>query len=334
MELQPSELGSALLALLSRRLRTSGEVRSLRRLPGSATKRTWAFDWARARHCDGFILQRPKEPASPVADVSPPKLRAEDDAAPTTTAPAAGVPAPELILLLEPQDGLGAGYVTHRAEGKMLGRRIVGDEAFAAARRVFARQCGQVLARIYQSPRQGVPYLQTLSPTDELQLYAARLDGMERQHAVLAYSLRWVRDHLPECWEWAVAHADFRTGNLIVGPEGLRCVLDWEIARINDQMQDLAVLCLRSWRFGGDQPVGGFGSRQDLYAPCKATGGERVVPEPVRFREVLNSLKWAISCVRCGKAKRADGWPDRVEFAAIGRRMEEPLWDLPNLTTA
>jgi aminoglycoside phosphotransferase (APT) family kinase protein len=129
-------------------------------------------------------------------------------------------------------------------------------------------------------------------------------------------------------------HADFRTGNLIVGPEGLRCVLDWEIARIGDPMQDLAVLCLRSWRFGGSEPVGGFGRREDLYAAYEAAGGERVDPERVRFWEVLNNLKWAISCVRRGSARRTDGRPARVELAAIGRRLEEPLWDLMNLTAA
>jgi hypothetical protein len=51
------------------------------------------------------------------------------------------------------------------------------------------------------------------------------------------------------------------TGNLIVDPgEGVRCVLDWEIARIGDPMHDLGVLCMRSWRFGGKGEVGGFGS--------------------------------------------------------------------------
>ena len=79
-----------------------------------------------------------------------------------------------------------------------------------------------------------------------------------------------VRNHLPAHGDPAVVHADFRTGNLIVGPDGLRCVLDWEIARIGDPMQDLAVLCMRSWRFGGSEPVGGFGHREALYAAVAA----------------------------------------------------------------
>lgn len=334
MPIEASELAPALQAVLAHRLGQSGTLQGLQRLTGGATKQTWAFDWVHEDACERCILQLLDETTAAPAGARLPKLNAEHDAALMTAARAAGVPAPELLLLLAPQDGLGAGYVTRRIDGETLGRRIVRDEAFAGARRVLAEQCGQALARIHQLPRQDFPFLQTLTPADELQLYAERLDGLERQHPALAYGLCWVRYHLPAQWHWSVVHADFRTGNLIVGPEGLRCVLDWEIARIGDPMQDLAVLCMRSWRFGGSEPVGGFGHREDLYAAYEAAGGERVDTERVRFWEVLNNLKWAISCVRRGSARRADGRPARVELAAIGRRLEEPLWDLLNLTTA
>ena len=334
MPIEASELGRDLPALLSRRLGWAGELQELQRLTGGATKQTWAFDWVHGERRERCILQLLDESTAPPAGARLPKLNAEHDAALMTAARAAGVPAPELLLLLAPQDGLGAGYVTRRIDGETLGRRIVRDESFAGARRVLAQQCGEALARIHQLPRQDFPFLQTLTPADELQLYADRLNGLERQHPALAYGLCWVRSHLPAQWRWSVVHADFRTGNLIVGPEGLRCVLDWEIARIGDPMQDLAVLCLRSWRFGGGEPVGGFGRREDLYAAYEAAGGERVDTERVRFWEVLNNLKWAISCVHRGSAKRADGRPARVELAAIGRRLEEPLWDLLNLTAA
>ena len=55
----------------------------------------------------------------------------------------------------------------------------------------------------------------------------------------------------------AVVHGDFRIGNVIFGPEGLRAVLDWELSHTGDPMEDLGWLCVRSWRFGNDdQPVG------------------------------------------------------------------------------
>lgn len=308
-----------------------GEVQSLQRLTGGATKRTWAFDWASGGRTDRLILQQVTE--APVAAGGPPKLSAEQDAALMAVARDHGVPAPAVRLVLDPAGPLGRGYVTERVDGETLGRKLVGDAELAPARAVLARQCGAVLAAIHRLPAQRLPFLQELSPADELRRYVALLGGLERRHTALAYAVRWVADHLPARWTKAVVHADFRTGNLIVGRDGLRCVLDWEIARVGDPMQDLGVLCMRTWRFGGAGPVGGFGTREDLCAAYEAAGGEPVDPGRVRFWEVFGNLKWAISCVRRGSARRADGGPDGIELAAIGRRLDEPLWDLLGLTT-
>ncbi|RJP66282.1 MAG: phosphotransferase family protein, partial [Comamonadaceae bacterium] len=144
----------------------------------------------------------------------------------------------------------------------------------------------------------------------------------------------WVEENLPQRWTPAVVHADFRTGNLIVGPDGVRCVLDWEIARIGDAMQDLGVLCMRSWRFGGSGEVGGFGEREDLYVAYEAASGQAVDPQRVRFWEAFSNLKWAIACARRGASQRPDGRQISVELSAVGRRMEEPLWDFLSLTGA
>jgi aminoglycoside phosphotransferase (APT) family kinase protein len=222
--------------------------------------------------------------------------------------------------------------VTGYVEGETLGRRIVGETAFAGARQVMARQCGAILAAIHHLPRAHLSFLQTLSPADELAIYRSLLQPYGFTHPALAYALRWVEENLPGHWEPAVVHADFRTGNLIVGDTGVRCVLDWEIARIGDPMQDLGVLCMRTWRFGGQPEVGGFGSREDLYAEYEARSGRVVDPGRVKFWEAFSNVKWAVACVRRGLAVRPDGYPASVELAAVGRRLEEPLWDFFSLT--
>ena len=209
---------------------------------------------------------------------------------------------------------------------------MVGDPALAPARERLPQQCGQVLAAIHRLPLHDLPFLQTLSPADELRIYGGLLNGLERDHPMLAYAMRWVQDHLPERWDRALVHADFRTGNLIVGQDGLRCVLDWEIARIGDPMQDLGVLCMRTWRFAGAGEAGGFGSREALYAAYESASGTRIDPERVRFWEVFSNLKWAISCVRRGSSRRDDGKLASLELGAVGRRLAEPLWDLLELT--
>ncbi len=245
----------------------------------------------------------------------------------------AGVPAPVVRLVLEPQDGLGAGYITERVDGVTLGRKLVQHLALAHARGVLAPHCGRALAAIHRMPTNPLPFLARLSPARELAIYGRLLAGHERTNPALAYALRWVQQNLPESWLDTVVHADFRSGNLIVGADGLRCVLDWEIARIGDPLQDLGVLCMRTWRFGGAGEVGGFGSREDLYAAYEAAGGGGccVDLKRARFWEAFSNLKWAISCVRRGLATRADGLPAGPELCVIGRRLEEPLWDFFSL---
>ncbi|WP_374521745.1 phosphotransferase family protein [Hydrogenophaga sp.] len=327
----PEAVASALQAVLSRQGDgvVQGEVQGLRRLTGGATKTTWAFDWVSGGATQALILQQTPALTGPRGRV--PKLTAAEDAAVMRVARAGGAPAPVVRLVLTEADGLGEGYVTEAVPGETLGKKLVRDDAFASARAVMAAQCGQILAAIHRLPLQGLGFLQTLSPADELAVYSDLLAACGVRHPALSFAQRWVREHLPTDWAPALVHADFRTGNLIVGPEGVRCVLDWEIARIGDPMQDLGVLCMRSWRFGGAGEVGGFGEREDLYAAYEAASGQPVDRARVRFWEAFSNLKWAIACARRGSATRPDGRPASVELSAVGRRLEEPLWDFMQL---
>jgi aminoglycoside phosphotransferase (APT) family kinase protein len=115
---------------------------------------------------------------------------------------------------------------------------------------------------------------------------------------------------------------------MIVGEEGIRCVLDWELAQTGDPMQDLGWLCIRTWRFGGSGPVGGFGSREDLFAAYEKASGYPVDPAHVRFWEAFGNVKWAVDCLLLGTRGIEEV---SIERSAIGRRIEEPLWDFFNL---
>src|SRR3712207_8513465 len=90
---------------------------------------------------------------------------------------------------------------------------------------------------------------------------------------------------------------DFRLGNLIVGPDGLRAVLDWELVHLGDPMEDLGWLCVRAWRFGGRPRGGGLREPPDLFAPYEAASGGAVDARGVRWWEGLGSLTWGIMCI-------------------------------------
>jgi aminoglycoside phosphotransferase (APT) family kinase protein len=127
----------------------------------------------------------------------------------------------------------------------------------------------------------------------------------------------------------ALVHGDFRNGNLLAAPDGVRAVLDWEMAHIGDPVRDLGWLCTHSWRFGvSDKPVGGFGDYADLLAGYEAAGGGRVDPAHQRFWEVLGSFCWAICCMEMAAIYRS-GRERNAERAAIGRRSSESQLDCP-----
>lgn len=319
-----STLLPALETALIRHGLGTGRVEHLHPLTGGATKESWAFDWIGDWGCQGLVFQRPRSTATPAPVEGVPKLTPEQDAALMRAARQAGVQAPVVRCVLPPENELGRGVVTERVDGEVLGRKVVHDLKWSAARAKLTMQCAQALAALHSIPLQATPFLKTLSAEQELQTYTPLLEGLENDHPALAYTVRWLRTHLPNEEHTSVVHADFRTGNLIVGPDGLRCVLDWEIARAGDPFQDFGVLCMRSWRFGGSGPVGGFGSRDDLYTAYERASGISVDPQRVQFWEGMANFKWAVSCVRRG---RATG----IDMRAIGRRLEEPLWDFLEL---
>ncbi|WP_051320739.1 phosphotransferase family protein [Cupriavidus sp. amp6] len=325
-------LTEKLQCALRRSVGENGDVAQLRRLTGGATKQTWAFEWHSQDAAQEMILQLTG--AFTGASGRAPKLTAREDATVMKAARSTGAPAPIVRAILEDADEMGPGYITEFIHGETLGRKVVRDEAFAGARRVLAKQCGEVLATIHQVATEPLSFLKVMSPAEELSVYRESLDECGVQNPALAYALRWVEEHLPESYSSALVHADFRTGNLIVGSEGLRCVLDWEIARVGDPMQDLGVLCMRSWRFGGALDVGGFGQREDLYAGYEAVSGVAVDHDRVRFWEAFANLKWAIACARRGSAQIRGGGQASLELSAVGRRLEEPLWDFMTLAAS
>jgi aminoglycoside phosphotransferase (APT) family kinase protein len=145
---------------------------------------------------------------------------------------------------------------------------------------------------------------------------------------VFELALQWLRAHLPaDPPRLTLVHGDFRNGNLVVGEDGLRAVLDWEMAHLGDPMEDLGWICVNSWRFGRSAlPVGGFGTREDLFAGYVEAGGE-LHAERVQFWEVFGTLKWGVICESMGHAYLS-GAERNVERAAIGRRASEAEIDL------
>jgi aminoglycoside phosphotransferase (APT) family kinase protein len=329
-----NRVAAALATAIRRHLGPPGEIRNLARLTGGATKLTWSFDAVVGDDTLPLILQQtPPERLAAASDFGGSRVHGAQDAALLDAARRAGVPAPRVRFALATDDALGEGTVTDRVAGETLGRKINTDPQFAAARAHLAAQCGQILAAVHRIDATGLDFLATHTPRDQLALWRGIADACDHPLPAVELGLRWVAEHLPSAPRTTVVHGDFRNGNLIVGDDGVRCVLDWELAHVGDPMLDLGWLCVKTWRFGGALPVGGFGHRDELFAAYERAGGARVDPADVRFWEAFGCIKWALMCMHKGLGDLGAGGRRSIEAVAIGRRIEEPLLDFLDLIT-
>jgi aminoglycoside phosphotransferase (APT) family kinase protein len=298
------------------------------KLSGGASQETWSFDIVHAGGRHGAILRR----APPgYGDLSSHAAGFDAEAVLMQLAYDAGLPSPRVLHVLKPDEGLGRGFIMARVEGETIARKILRDEAFAKARPVLARQLGRIAAGIHGLPEAKLPKLRSNSTTQAITDLTREYRSTNWPRPVFELALRWLADHDPgPSRETTLVHGDFRNGNLIIGPDGVRAVLDWEIAHFGDPMEDLGWICVNSWRFGEiDKPVGGFGSREDLFAGYEEAG-RKVDPDRVMFWEVMGTLRWGIICGRM--MERFRNAPDHpMEQAVIGRRPSESEIDLLRL---
>ncbi len=283
-------------------------IDALRHLSGGASRETWRFT------ADGrdlvAQLQRPGDERDMLVE-----------AAVVRAARAGGVPAPELLTAVRRDDGL-AVMVLEAIDGETIARKIQRDDRFADARRRLVRDCGAALARIHR-----LDLVPGLVAADQVEVYTAALDELGQPHPMFELVRNWLIANRPPAVEPGVVHGDFRLGNLIVAPDGLAGVIDWELAHLGDPMEDLGWLCVKAWRFGGRSPVAGLGSYDELFAAYEEAGGAAVNADVVRWWEVLGTWKWGIMCIAQASA-HLSGAVRSHELAAIGRRVCENEHDL------
>jgi aminoglycoside phosphotransferase (APT) family kinase protein len=302
----------------------TGDVEGLRRLSGGASRETWSFDLVTANGTRHELVLR-RDPAGTALEGSERSteymlLKAAADAS---------VPVPRVRMLLQADDGLGSGFVMDRIDGETIARRILRDDTYAKARTVLAEQCGAVAARIHQVPRESLPNLPVHDARSQVVQYRALLDTFGEPHPAFELGLRWLAERAPDAPpQPTLVHGDFRNGNFIVGSEGLRAVLDWELAHVGDPIEDLGWLCVKSWRFGvANKLVGGFGDVPQLLDAYARTSGRTVTEDELRYWVAFGTLKWGVMCI-LQAFTHIGGMQRSVELATIGRRVAEMEWDL------
>jgi aminoglycoside phosphotransferase (APT) family kinase protein len=250
-------------------------------------------------------------------------------------AEAGGVRVPHVHLWRTDGELVGGPFmVSDFVSGETVPRRVLRLVADRGIGELVAEQLGESLARLHAiDPADVTVPLRELDPKDPcgaaLAALVETIDALPQRRPALELGLRWLERRLPPAPERvAILHTDVRNGNIIVGDDGLRAVLDWEGAlAAGDPMQDLAWPSLRMWRFRNDErEIGGFADRAPYLAGYTCAGGTY---DEDRFEwwKVFETARWAVGLAGQTIAF-LEGRVPSIVMAASGRRVPELEWDL------
>lgn len=90
-----------------------------------------------------------------------------------------------------------------------------------------------------------------------------------------------------------LVHGDYRTGNIICGPAGVRAVLDWELAHFGDPVEDVAWFRLDPWRFRANL-AGGIITDEGWLRAYEEASGRRCEPERLRYWDIVGCAKMSL----------------------------------------
>ncbi|HEX2484070.1 MAG TPA: phosphotransferase family protein [Myxococcota bacterium] len=316
-------------------------VHGLRRLAGGSSRETWSFDLALAPRGEQVAETRPlvlrrDPPGRSGAGESDRGLEFRV----VRAAFEAGVPVPRAHWACTDPDVLGTSfYVMDRVEGEALPRRLLREERYAGAREKMIPELARIAAAIHRVPLDSPALAALPGPPRGVSAALAEIERVSQAiralapepHPALTLAERWLRARMPAQQRVVLVHGDFRIGNVLFDEGGVRAVLDWEISKRGDPVEDLGWLCTRAWRFGSDElPAGGLASREALLAAYRDAGGGEVDPAHLRFWEAMGSYKVALVFIQQSWVYLSGRVPS-LELASLGRRTAEAEEELIRL---
>ncbi|MCZ6859260.1 MAG: phosphotransferase family protein [Alphaproteobacteria bacterium] len=320
-------------AAMRRRFGDRAVIRNLERLTFGASAETWRFDLIDGAASSAMILRMPAPKATTHTDLAAIFSPGRDhEVAILRAVHGAGLPVAKVHFELDARDGLGEGFVMDRLAGLTDTTKVLGDPDYEGARQRLAGQLGGFRAGLNSIDTADLPVLRCQDGPAMVADLKRVVDGFDIAHPAIELGFAWLEDHLPAALgQPYLVHGDFRLANFMADTGGLTGVIDWELAHFGDPAEDLAWVCLRSWRFSRpDLAVAGVAERSVLYDAYHGAGGRPISREEIHFWEVLGTVRWAVICLYQG-AQFVRGVRADLAFGAVGRRVSEPLYDLIRL---
>lgn len=247
------------------------------------------------------------------------------EAAIIRAAHAKGVTAPHVVAELEPEDGIGSGFVMQALPGTPNPKLILEMDDPSALLKQAARDLARIHSLKPEALPEAVPVMDYRAAIADLR---AQFEEAGGDRPIIALGLKWMEDNCPDAVEPVLNHGDYRMGNLLAEGSRLTGVLDWELAHFGDRHEDLAFGCMAVWRFHRyDRPALGLGSLEDYFAAYEAESGVTVDRERFRYWLIHRTVWWALGCLKMAQIWRS-GEDRMLERVVISRRTSEQELDL------
>ncbi len=314
-----------LLESVLREVLGPGELLSLQRLPGGASKEAWALDYRLGEKVLPLFLRRA---GGGVIYHGTLPMGLEFRLLQLVHAHGVRVAKP---LYYFPDLAGREAFLMERLPGESIGRKVVSRPDLARARGCLPQAMAEELAKIHRIPLEEAAFLPGVEEpvwASILEELYSDLDALGEPHPALEWGLRWLKDHPPPERPRVLVHGDFRIGNFLVDKEGLVAVLDWEFAHLGDPREDLAWPLVRAWRFGEDSKrLGGIGEVSPFLECYNALSGQDITEGELFWWEVLGNVRWGLGALN--QARRHLRGEDRsVELAVLGRMAAEMEYEL------
>ena len=302
-----------------------GEIVNLEPLTGGASKEIWKFEVNANGKSDRYILRRGSGVEGPLA------IKTSDEAKIQKTVRKLGAQVPEIVAVSSLDEELGDAYIMKFVYGESIARKILRDEEYKNTLPKLAFECGQSIAKIHQADINEFPFLPSKTVFEQINDLYQTYVSFNQPSPVFEYTHLWLKKQNFGEINDALVHGDFRLGNIIVDKDGLKSVIDWELAHIGNPLQDLGWICGNSWRFGNtNKVVGGFGDLADLLKGYNSVSNYHVDENMVKAWQVFGTFRWGVICLIQASA-HLTGSINSVEKAAIGRRVSETEIDIVDL---
>ncbi len=143
---------------------------------------------------------------------------------------------------------------------------------------------------------------------------------------MLEMAAEWLREHAPVASRISITHGDYRIGNFLEVDGRITAILDWELVRLGDPVEDLGWVCLQAWR-GRSPYMCHFFEREELRDRYAALTGNEVTLADMAYWEAFGTYKLAITHYGATDCFSRRGFND-LRMAGMGAQIPRMLLQL------